>query len=98
MKRLAQHVMEACQGRTAIVLSDLTFSKAHNAPRPCDTLKLVEQPGPVPGAYKTDAQTQVHQIERRGWKFERTEGVHNVKGDAVGYQLSVGLGTSIVDH
>src|SRR5690348_1264423 len=53
---LAQHKMEAGQSWTAVILGDISFSEANNASRSCDTLKLAEQLGPVPGAYKTEAQ------------------------------------------
>src|SRR5579883_3069491 len=97
IKSLMQKVYNTHMGRAA-ALHRVLFHETNHPTRPHNTLKLADQPRPVPGAYKTDTQALIHQIKGGRWKRQRFQGVHDMKGDTPGDLLVSGTLTRIINH
>src|ERR1700730_15488846 len=76
-------------------MDHLLVSESYHASRACDSQHFPDQPGPVPGAHKTDGKSQIDQVKGSIGECQDAQCIHHVKLNAIIDVMSHGLLMSI---
>src|ERR1700676_399791 len=77
------------------LMDHLLISESYHPSRAYASLHFPDQPGPVPGAHKTDGKSQIDQVKGSIGECQDAQCIHQVKLYAIIDVMSHGLLTSI---